>query len=129
MEHFHFHGDQNLLLIKKPFFSIHDSAAFRGRFRRTATIQQLPTATATVVNLPSAAGLWIVVACSVWRKASSHLLKGPGPLEWKALGKNFSQGIETVFAVRSRENLTGIIGWKFISLKQPLADFFAALRT
>ena len=61
---------------------------------------------------------------SAWRKASSYLLKGPGPLEPARLGK-VSQGIKTVFAVSiSRENLTGIIGWKFISLKQPLADFF-----
>ena len=51
-------------------------------------------------------------------------VEGPWRSKPASLGK-LSQGIKTVFAVSiSRENLTGIIGWKFISLKQPVADFF-----
>jgi hypothetical protein len=84
-------------------------------------------ATATVVNLPSASGSSSVMT-RAWRKASSHLLKGSGPLEPASLRK-LSQGIKIVFAISiSRENLSGIVRWAFIGLKQPLADFFGRVK-
>ena len=58
----------------------------------------------------------------------SHLLKSLGPLEPASLGK-LSEWIKIVFAVGiSSENLSGIVRWPFISLKQPLADFFGRVK-
>jgi hypothetical protein len=101
----------------------------RGWFHATDTIQQMPSATAACRHLPSAAGSWIVTTGGRgWRKASSDLLKGFRPLEPASLGK-LSQRIKIVVAVGiSRENLSGIAWWAFISLKQPLADFFGSVK-
>jgi hypothetical protein len=60
-----------------------------------------------------------------WRKAFSHLLKGLGPLKPASLGK-LPQGIKTVFAVSiSRENLSGIVRWAFISLHWCPVKYFS----
>jgi hypothetical protein len=116
-EHSDYHGDQIAFSQKGQLCQFRIPATPLGRLHTTATVQQMPSATATVVNLPSAQPvLGVMTGGRAWRKASSHLLKGLGPLEPASLGKP-SQGIKTVFAVSiSRENLSGIVRWAFISL-------------
>ena len=62
------------------------------------------------------------------QEVCSHLFKDLGPLEPASLGK-LSQGVKIVLATRiSREHLSGIVRWPFISVKQPLADLFGSVK-
>ena len=127
-EHSDFHGGQ-IAFAKNQLCSFRLLLLpARGWFDATATIEQMPSATATVYQLAHSSPIVDRDRTRAWRSTSSYLLKGLGPLDSASLGK-LSQGIEFVFAVGiSRENLSGIVRWAFISLKQPLAYFFGRVK-